>query len=499
MKRIFTLLLTVLAVLSAQAEDYTDKLLVLVNGEGTEQQATLTVNEHEGLYDLVLKNFILMNGDQPMPVGNVELTNITPEQAGSAIFLRASENVTVTAGDAEGVQMWLGPMLGELPVELTAILEGGKLRAIITLDLMSTMGQQIEVRFSEGLVDGTGYHIPNGDFEAWHTSSGNFQEPNAWHSFESASGSLAALAGHHLEKATGRTGSCARIYATSIFGIVANGTMTTGRMNAGSMSATDKANHAYIDMSKSDKDGNGDPFYVSLTSRPDSLVLWMQFKQGTANSAHPYATVSAVITDGTYYQDPADKEYTNVVARGGNNQISVTDGQWRRVSIPFTYLDNNVEPRAILVTVSTNADAGQGSSGDEVLVDDLTLVYNGQLSSLSVDGFAPDKYEYEVTSEAELDNLEAQADGQGAYILKSVETVEGGKQAVFTVYAADLKTKSTYTVSVNGTTRIDAASSHASQRVRTYYNMSGVKTDSPRQGQVYVVKETDGTTLKVRR
>jgi hypothetical protein len=137
---------------------------------------------------------------------------------------------------------------------------------------------------------------------------------------------LAALAGHHIEKSdNGRNGSsCARLLATSIFGIVANGTMTTGRMNAGSMVASDPANHAYIDMSQTDLDGNGDPFYVALNSRPDSLVLWVQFHQGTANSDHPYATVSAAITDGTRYQDPEDQAYDNVVARAADNKIAVT-------------------------------------------------------------------------------------------------------------------------------------------------------------------------------
>ena len=42
--------------LMAQATDYTDKLLVLVNGEGAEQESTISVTEHDGLYDLNLKN-----------------------------------------------------------------------------------------------------------------------------------------------------------------------------------------------------------------------------------------------------------------------------------------------------------------------------------------------------------------------------------------------------------------------------------------------------------
>ena len=144
-------------------------------GEGSEQQATISVTEHDGLYDLKLKNFMLMNGTEPMPVGNVELTGIQPEKAGDAIFLRANQNIVVTAGDAEGVLFWMGPTLGELPVEVVAVLENGTLRALINLDLMSLLQQMVEVRFGEALVTGRGYHIPNGGFEDWHVVTDDYK------------------------------------------------------------------------------------------------------------------------------------------------------------------------------------------------------------------------------------------------------------------------------------------------------------------------------------
>ncbi len=499
MKRIVFLLMVAATSMAAHATDYTDQLLVLVNGEGAMQQATISVNEHNGLYDLNLKNFVLMNGDQPMPVGNVELKNIVPEAAGDAIFLRANQNITVTDGDLPDVLFWMGPMLGELPVQVTAVLSGDRLRALIDLDLWQMLGQIVNVCFGEALVSGTGYHIPNGDFEAWHTSTGDYMEPNAWHSFESASGMLAALAGHHLEKSdNGRNGSaCARIYATSIFGIVANGTMTTGRMNAGSMVASDPANHAYIDMSQTDLDGNGDPFYVALNSRPDSLVLWVQFHQGTANSDHPYATVSAAITDGTRYQDPEDQAYDNVVARAANNKIAVTGDEWHRISIPFVYTGSSVQPRAIMVTVSTNADPGQGSNGDEVLIDDLTLVYNSRLASLAVDGFQPNIFNYEVPTAINADNLVAEANGQGAYVLKSVVDEGDTEKVIIDVFAADLRSQSTYTVSYRKDTNgIELPNSAPTTH---YYNIKGQRIDQPQKGQLVIVRQANGRVLKIQK
>ena len=262
------------------------------------------------------------------------------------------------------------------------------------------------------------------------------------------------------------------------------------------MSAANNANNAYLDMSKNDKDGNGDPFYVTLNSRPDSLVLYMQFKQGKTNSAHPYATVSAVITDGTYYQDPEDKEYKNVVARASNKKIAVTNGNWERISIPFVYESNNVDPKAILVTISTNADAGQGSSGDEVLVDDLTLVYNDKLSSLNVEGFDPNKFEYEV-KELNADNLNPAANSRDAIILQSIEETDTTKSAVITVLAADMRSSNTYKVTVKNTSGIKQTTATTKNTSVTRYGIDGRRVNHARKGQVIIIKQADGKTVKV--
>ena len=505
MRKLFTMAIVASLGMMARATDYTDQLLVVVNGVGSQQEATISVTEHDGLYDLNLKNFTLMSDDAAMPVGNVELKDITPEPAGDAIFLRADRNITVTSGDQPGVDLWMGPSLGELPVQVTAVLRGQQLDALIDLDLMALMKQMVSVRFGKSLVSGTGYHIPNGDFKAWHTSSGNYVEPNAWHSFESASGTLASLAGHHIEKSgNGRGGSaCARVFSTSIFGIVANGTMTTGRLNAGSMSAADPANHAYMDMSLTDVDGNGDPFYVAVGSRPDSLVVWLQFKQGTANADHPYATVSAVITDGTRYQDPEDKTYTNVVARANDNKIAVTDGQWRRISVPFVYTGNPIEPKAVMVTISTNADAGQGSNNDEVLVDDLTLVYSSRLASLQVEGFDPQTLSYEVDGRVTSpDDLVPQAESKSAYVLRSTEELENGLLTTIKVFSADLRSATVYTVRHDGMSsgiaRLDNVSAHPAAVGR--YNLNGQKlSSSSLSRQTVIEKREDGSVVKVLR
>ncbi|MBR2113596.1 MAG: hypothetical protein IJ929_02865, partial [Prevotella sp.] len=317
MKKIFTLLLVAMTAVVARATDYIVPVTVVVNDVTSEQLGEFSIVENDGLYDISLKNFVLDSENGPMGVGNVELKGIQPYQDGKATLFVTEKEVTMTDGDNPNVVVWMASMLPPVNVLLRGKIEGEHLYMNLDIDLMETMGQLIQVTVGEG------YQMPNPSFELWHPSDETHVEPDGWHSFESATGALMALAGHHLTKSkNAHSGyACARIYSSSIFGIVANGTMTTGRLNADAMSATDPANNAYLDTSMPDVDGAGMPFYIPMYSRPDSIAVWVRFRQGSVNLEHPYATISAVITDGTYYQDPEDKEYTNVVAKAKNNKI----------------------------------------------------------------------------------------------------------------------------------------------------------------------------------
>lgn len=220
-------------------------------------------------------------------------------------------------------------------------------------------------------------NILNGGFEDWgkynDAAASEVAEPRYWHSFSSAYGSLLAFAGDHCYKSTdAHSGSySAMIKASSFWGIVANGTMTTGRLKAGAAVANHPDNHSELDMSSTEKDDNGDPFYQVLEARPDSIVFWVKFSTGKAGTK---ANMSAYITDGTYYQAPEDKTYNNKVGWAENPNIAACT-EWTRISVPFTYADNGLEPKAIMVTFSTCATPGGGSEKDVLLVDDVELIY----------------------------------------------------------------------------------------------------------------------------
>ena len=501
MRKIFTFVLIAMTAIAARATDYNVPITVTINGVSSEQMGVITVVENDGLYDLTVKNFMLQTVNGPMGVGHVELKGIEPYQDGDATLLLTQDQVQMTDGDDPSVPLWMASTLPPVNVLLRGKIEGDHLRCYLDIDMMESLGQLIQVSMGEG------WQMPNPGFEFWHDSDATHEEPNGWHSFESATGALAGFAGHHLTKnKNAHTGEyCARIYSSSIFGIVANGTMTTGRLNAGSAIASDPANNAYIDTSLTDVDGNGNPFYVPLYSRPDSVAVWVKFRQGSPNAEHPYATISAVITDGTYYQDPEDKAYTNVVGKAKNNKIATTDGEWVRVTAPFVYTENAVDPKAVLVTVSTNADAGAGSDGDEVLVDDIEFVYNAKATGLKIKGqdvpdFSADvtDYEMELNEEIMADDIEVTIEGNTANVAKKVTLVDDSYVCSVVVLSADMSVMSHYVIDVKSNATAIRGIQTATNRSATYFTLDGRQAKTLLPGRIYICRQADGTVTKIR-
>lgn len=504
MKKIFTLLAALVMTMGAFAKDYTDTIDVFVYGQHFPQKATIGLDQNEdGTYNFSLRNFMFSMGTTTMPVGNVNLKNVQGVTENGKTMLSADQTTRIEKGDDQNVSQWAGPSLPPVPVHLVAEQSDDKLYAVIDINLQGI--GVIKVVFGDG-----GYQIPGSDFENFYTykNPSNIAEPFHWHSFASAGGSFASFVNgtaHTFESTDVRPGSTGKksvsVKATSIFGIIANGTITTGRMNAGAISASDPQNHAELDMSNTEKDGNGDPFYTELNGRPDSLAVWVKFSQGTVNAAHPYATVSAIITDGTYYQDPEDKAYANKLAVAKNAQIATTGGEWKRFSIPFNYIDRSVNGKAILVTISTNADAGAGSDGDEVLIDDLSLIYNAPKATAitingdAVEGFADGKTVTigNVYNKLSTDDIVVTTDNENAKVFKTLEENDGTTTATIKVASNDLNNIATYTISLPGTTTgihaIDLNNVEPSVAPTEIYNLNGQRVNNTQPGQVYIFKK----------
>ena len=481
MKRFFTTLFVALGVFTAFAKSYTGRLVVTVNGETlSNKTASIDVDQQgDGSYTLSLKNFSISLSGQELTIGTINIP-ATPYALRNARLLQANRNVPINN-------------LGDVPINLLAQESGDKLHANIDINFN---GMTIKVVFGEG------YQVPNSNFENFGAS----KEPNRWHSFQSVitEGWFTGLAkGQQTKESTDvRPGSLGKkslcVYSRSIIGVTANGTVTTGRLKAGSTTATDTRNNSFLDLSNKDKDGNGDPFYTELSGRPDSLTLWVKFKQGKPSAKHPYATAKAVVTDGTYYQLPEEKGKTyKKMAEAINNEIADTKGEWKRLSIPFKYVNNSIDPKAILVTFSTNADAGEGSGSDELYVDDLELVYNFGVEGISIKGqalanFAENTTEYtHATGNIAANDITVKTKGQGMLVAK---TIENGKATVL-VASNDLSKYRLYTINV--ATGIDNLPSVEANKQVEIYTLDGVRVNKADRKGVYIIKDAQGKTRKV--
>ena len=415
-KTLLSLALALLSSLSMSANDYTETLVVTVNGTATRQTATISVDKNnDGTYNFNLKNFMLKIGDQSMGIGNITLNNLEAATSSKGDVVSTHRDITITKGDDPNVDTWMGPMLGTIPLDLKLLVNNEKLYTLIDIDMQQTLKQTIHVTF------GDNYQLPNSGFEDYRTEqitklddsykqiTVNVEEPLNWHSFASATGDFVQAANafsdpHTYSSDVVRSGATGKksllLTSASVFGIVANGTITTGRMQAGAMTAADTKNCAFLSTDNTSTDSHSDPFYALMDGTPDSIAVWVKFKQGTPNADHPYATVSAAITDGTYYQDPKDKDYTNVVATAKNAQIASNNFEWQRIVVPFKYTGNDVKAKALLVTISTNADPGQGSAADNLYVDDISLIYNVDKPAVTVNGHAVTLDKAEVTTTA---------------------------------------------------------------------------------------------------
>ena len=128
---------------------YTEQLLVTINGETSEPQtAEITVVDNgNGTINFVLQNFFLSAGEEQMPVGNVCVENIPVTTGTDGLQYFAFEGpITIQPGTIEGVDMWMGPMIGEIPLKLEGKMNEEKLFVTIDIDMQAMLQQVISVQ-----------------------------------------------------------------------------------------------------------------------------------------------------------------------------------------------------------------------------------------------------------------------------------------------------------------------------------------------------------------
>lgn len=148
--------------------DYSDNLVVVINGENTlPQETTINVSKlSDGSYTLSLNDFMLVAGEDILPVGNIVLEGLTATEENGTISFSTNQAILIQPGSTGSAEDWLGPMLGEVPIEMTAKVSGGKMKCEIDIDMTEALGQVINVYFgvvnnleTEALPDAEGVHV----------------------------------------------------------------------------------------------------------------------------------------------------------------------------------------------------------------------------------------------------------------------------------------------------------------------------------------------------
>ena len=238
-----------------------------------------------------------------------------------------------------------------------------------------------------------GDQFQNRGFEDWTTRDElSVSEAVHWHSGGTATGGLAWTMPHTMEQSghyrPGSSGSKSiRLVPQSVLGITANGSFTNGRMNAGSMSASGTSNYNYTQRSNS-------LYNTPITMVPDSVAVWICFR---SQSSTDQGFVKAVVHGDTDYQiiangteSPTNKRVAEAYIEFSRTSTASGSYTWRRLSIPFVAGASN-DPRYILFVATTNKTAGEGSTNDDLFVDDVLLIYNPTLSmgNLASNNYTP--------------------------------------------------------------------------------------------------------------
>lgn len=476
MKKLYTIVSLMLSSLSIMATDFKDCSMAIKSNISTnieKSNTTVFINGNTfSINGLKYDNTVL---------GNVELTKlqVIDGYSDGTMVYATSEPQYITIGGEKVAANFRGEV------------RNSKFRGILNL----TVNGSNYIAMIGDKADELG-QLPNAGFENFHDASGT-KEPNGWHSFKTCTGSQSGTAKNakntFIESKEKHSGTnCVKVQsAILLYTIPANGTMTTGRLHAGSMFAANTANNSTLDFSDKDKDGNGDPFYPIFTTKPDAMTVWVKYK---GNVDKPYATVKAILANDRV-QDPEKDDYKkNVIARAEDKRIESKNFAWQELNIPFKYENKNT-PKGMLVTISTNAEAGMASSDkknlDVIYVDDIAMIYNSSLKSAQYKNtnlsFADNKAAIEIEGKANEADFSIASDGEGAYISKVLKTNEGetGKSTLYiTITSNDLQKSNCFEVAITDKTAtgIFNIKSDSNATSSTLYNLAGQQVSNSYKG-----------------
>lgn len=214
--------------------------------------------------------------------------------------------------------------------------------------------------------------LENPGFEGtWENVSGAEDEPYDWSSLKTAD-ALAALAPvvAFQEATNPHSGTrCIRLQNVTSFGVVANGLLTNGRVHADFDPAL-----GYIFTNTTDPQWN-----TPFTNRPDSLVGWFRYDPSGSDKGKIEIITHTAPPQGQL--PAATYPMAHWVSRARYDVTTDSPSTWVRFSVPFHYYSTS-SPQYILAVLSSG-DSTVAVDGSIMWVDDLELIYNPNLVSVT--------------------------------------------------------------------------------------------------------------------
>ena len=306
---------------------------------------------------------------------------------------------------------------------------------------------------------GAQYQLPNGNFEGGtYTSSQNDQTiPNDWNWFDTGTGEVIGTAlsmgGMTCSVMTESNNSYVKLVANKAgWCPTANGNLTTGTINAGESlkAASDGGNKNY---NYSDPTGAGDKAGVttdrkaqkenstsgqSFTGKPDAL----KFRYAAyCKSKTDEIQIRAVVHGAGRYRDPEyakdnydDIKWGTATFNATRTLTSKTDAvvlKEAQVEFVAGSKQSSIVPVGVLVSLTTNKNPANGSSGDFVCFDDIEFVYYHALKSATYNGqaianFAENTLNYDLSSQVyDEKKFDYTVKGVGARVVKNYNEATG--------------------------------------------------------------------------
>jgi hypothetical protein len=201
----------------------------------------------------------------------------------------------------------------------------------------------------------------NPGFEEWQNITDQIEEPVNWSTVKTCiPENLATFAPVTVNKEDENPHSgnyCIHVFSVeAAFNIIATGNLTNGRVYA---NTNPSLGYMFIDRNNSE-------WNCPLSTRPDSLTGW--YKCSPMEGDH--GVVKAIISSDSATLPSPDS--LNWIAFAQFDLPGTAVNEWKRFSVPFTYLSEN-NPKYILCVI-TSSNGVSAVAGSEIWVDDLYLV-----------------------------------------------------------------------------------------------------------------------------